>query len=54
MIYILRSDGVYASYEGQTIEQIISMLATMGLTGVVVDKATYDAALEARPPWAQG
>ncbi len=42
MIYIQRSDGTKASYEGMDEAGIMSALSSMGHTGVVIDKATYD------------
>jgi hypothetical protein len=48
MIYILRSDGPYVSFEGQTQDQITAMLTEQGLTCTFIDQATYQAAIAAQ------
>lgn len=44
MIYIQRSDGAIASFDGMTLVDITAMLSAQGLTLTVIDEATYRAA----------
>lgn len=46
-IYALRSDGVYAKYEGMTQETVTAMLEQSGLTCSFVSEETYAAAIAA-------
>ena len=45
MIYVLRSDGVYATFFGMTQEQITIMLSIQGLTCTFIDQITYQTVL---------
>lgn len=39
--YILRSDDVYCSHDGMTIETINSLLAELGYTGKIITETEY-------------
>mgnify|MGYP001565303281 CR=1 FL=1 len=43
MIFILRSDGAYASYGGMSMDAVMVSLALMGLTGAVITEAEFNA-----------
>lgn len=42
MVYLKRSDGVYASFEGMTLDAVSSMLAAQGLTFDVLTEEQWD------------
>lgn len=50
MIYILRSDGAYCSFQGMTQDQITTMLTAQSLTCTFIDQATYTTAIAALLP----
>lgn len=41
MLFILRSDGAYVSFDGMTQAAITAMLAPQGLTCTFIDAAAY-------------
>lgn len=46
MIYIRRSDGAYASFEGMSADQITTMLSEQGLSCTFIDEATFNSAVQ--------
>jgi hypothetical protein len=47
MVYILRSDGAYCSFDGMTLDQVTTMLTAQGLSFNVIDQATWQTAVNA-------
>jgi hypothetical protein len=43
-IYIKRSDGAYAKYQGQSLETITVLLADLGYTGEVITEEEFNQA----------
>jgi hypothetical protein len=43
VIYICRSDGAYAKFEGMTQQAITDMLSEQGLSCTFIDQPTYEA-----------
>jgi len=48
MVYLLRSDGAYASFNGMSQDAITTMLAQQGLTCTFIDEVTYQTAILAK------
>lgn len=46
-VYIQRSDGAYAAFDGMTTDQIMTMLAGQGLTASIITQEQYIAAMQA-------